>query len=74
MFLTLWEFVKFLGIIILILILFAIILAILEAIYNHIIYNHIKLSIIKRKAIKTLKNEIEKIVVDAIDQKEEDDK
>lgn len=36
MFLTLWEFVKFLGIIILILILFTIIIAILEAIYNHI--------------------------------------
>lgn len=69
MFLTLWEFVKFLGMIILILILFAVIFAILETIYNHI-----KLSFVKRKAIKTLKNEIEKIVVDAIDQKEEDDK
>lgn len=69
MFLTLWEFVKFLGIIILILILFAIILAILEAIYNHI-----KLNIVKRKAIKTLKNEVEKIVNDAFESKEEDDK
>lgn len=50
-----WEFVGFLGLTILILILIAIIFAIVD-----MIYNNIKLSIVKRQAISKLKEELTK--------------
>lgn len=42
MFITLWNFVKFLGIIILILLLFAIIYAIVDVIINNIYMSHVR--------------------------------
>lgn len=50
-----WNFVGFLGLTILILILIAIIFAIVD-----VIYNNIKLSIVKRQAIGKLKEELAK--------------
>lgn len=50
-----WNFVGFLGLTILILILIAIIFAIVD-----VIYNNIKLSIVKRQAISKLKEELTK--------------
>lgn len=50
-----WNFVGFLGLTILILILIGIIFAIVD-----VIYNNIKLSIVKRQAISKLKEELTK--------------
>lgn len=50
-----WNFVGFLGLTVLILILIAIIFAIVD-----VIYNNIKLSIVKRQAISKLKEELTK--------------
>lgn len=61
-----WEFIKFLAMVILILCLIAIIHAILLTIYENI-----KLSIVKRKAIKRLQEELKKIDVETLANKED---
>ncbi len=59
MVLQMLNFIKFLGLIIVILILFGIIFTIIDAIYSNI-----KLSIAKREALKKIKLEIQKMDLD----------
>ncbi len=73
MFTKLWEFVGFLGIIILILILIGVIFAIVDTIYSNI-----KLSIVKREALKKLNEQLkdidsDKIIIERVKDLDEED-